>query len=385
MRRYEKDMDNWLQRSSLYYMCRLNAQEYNRSGDREALDRTIACGKSLDEITDHSSLRDSSCEFECLHRLVVHCGLRYDLDHNLDDLDLTITYGQRAIQIDKTHAMLWGCQGKYLNYRYLQRGNLEDLTDSITCSRKAIELGVEEGPGRGYSLKWLSSARINHYEAYGIPNDLEEAIEFSSQLVKQASEDDVKRAIGHADLGLCFSLRYDHTGSKEDLDRAIDNCQQALSLTKADNPVKAIYYTNMGILESKIHDRHSDPKYRQNIDSRNQQASDLAFELGLNMAMILERQGNSLHRLYSQDEHLQHLNEAIENCEQARKQSMPRPIHQAHFLNALGVVLHERYCYTKDADTDDLNRAIRYGREAVRLVPPHYYQIAAYLGNLSLF
>ena len=103
------------------------------------------------------------------------------------------------------------------------------------------------------------------------------------------------------------------------------------------------------------------------------------------MAMILERQGNSLHRLYSQDEHLQHLNKAIENCEQASKQSLPRPIDQAHYLNALGVVLQQRYCYTKDADTDDLNRAIQYGLEAVKLVPPRFYQISAYLGNLSLF
>ena len=183
----------------------------------------------------------------------------------------------------------------------------------------------------------------------------------------------MKKVTGHANLGVCFSLRYGHAESKEDLDRAIDNCQQALSLTEDDNPMKAIHYTNMEILESKIHDRHSYPEYWENIDSRSQQASDLALKLRLNRAMILRRQGSSPHRLYSQ---VQHLNEAIESCEQASKQSMPRPIHQAHYLNALGVFLHERYCYTKDADTDDLNRAIRCGREAVKLVTPHYFEFS---------
>ena len=377
-RPYENYVDNIKKISSLFAICHFNSEEYQRSGDREALNRTIEAAQSLDRLIIRSLLEGFPGEFRCLAILVVHCGLRYDLDHNLDDLDLTIAFGRRAIRFDETHATFLASQGKYTSIRYFVRGNLEDLTESITCSRKAVELGVED------SLIWIGSALIRLYEAYGSRNDLEEAINIKSHLINQATEDEVKW-VSHADLGHCFSLRYDLTGSKEDLDRAVNNCQQALSLTKDDNPVKAIYYTNMGILESKIHDRHSHPEDREHIDRRNQQAADIALKLGLNMAMILERQGNSLHRLYSQDKHLQHLNKAIENCEQASKQSMPKPIDQAHYLNALGVVLHERYCYSKDADTDDLNRAIQNGLKAIKLVPPHFYQIAPYFGNLSLF
>ena len=186
MRRYENDVDNWIMMSFLFSMCRLNSQEYQDSGDREALNRTIETGQSLDKFITELLPRDPSYIFECLRSLVIHCGLRYDLGHNLDDLDLTIAYGRRAIQFDETHAILSASQGKYTGIRYFVRGNLEDLTESITCSRRAVELGVED------SLIWLGSALIRLYEAYGSRSDLEEAINIKSHLVEQATEDEVK-------------------------------------------------------------------------------------------------------------------------------------------------------------------------------------------------
>ena len=47
--------------------------------------------------------------------------------------------------------------------------------------------------------------------------------------------------------------------------------------------------------------------------------------------------------------------------------------------------LELRICYGEDADIADLERAIQCGEDAVKLVPPHYSDIACYFSNLSLY
>ncbi|KAG1766622.1 CHAT domain-containing protein [Suillus placidus] len=220
--------------------------------------------------------KDASEEGICLRRVVLElCPQGHQLRHSaLDNLSWVLTT------------------------RFEQRGNIDDLDDSIQFSREAVSLCPEGHSDPAYYLNNLAVSLWLRFGHQGKPNDLDEAISLYEEalrlrpvgheyrdvsldtlggaLVKRFNKrkdiDDITRAIslrrdaltlcphGHPrrditlnNLALALKTRYEELDVSEDLNEAIDLFRESLGLIRLDHPERHVTLYNLSsVLSSRF-------------------------------------------------------------------------------------------------------------------------------------
>ncbi|KAG2336208.1 hypothetical protein BDR05DRAFT_1015831, partial [Suillus weaverae] len=169
--------------------------------------------------------------------------------------------------------------------RFTQRGNIDDLDESIQFLREAVSLCREGHSDPAYYLNNLAHSLELRFDHQGKPDDLDEAISLSEEALrlcpvgheyrdvslgnlggalvsrfnKRRDIDDITRAIslyrealvlrppGHPDrnitlnnLALALKIRYDELDVSEDLNEAIDLYRESLWLKRLDHPERHV-------------------------------------------------------------------------------------------------------------------------------------------------
>ncbi|MFF4503010.1 hypothetical protein [Streptomyces sp. NPDC001401] len=152
-------------------------------------------------------------------------------------------------------AAMWSNLGIAAGLRYEHTRLLDDLEVSVDAGRRAVELTAPGDPGYGERLRNLARAlklRFTHTRAL---LDLDALIDNQRALLRARPGD---AGPGRPVEGLAIFLweRHELTGSDVDLDAAIEAAQRALEGIGPDQPRRAQWLCNVGSAYGRRYERH---------------------------------------------------------------------------------------------------------------------------------
>ncbi|KAG1771177.1 CHAT domain-containing protein [Suillus placidus] len=132
--------------------------------------------------------------------------------------------------------------------RFEQRGNIDDLDESIRFLREAVSLCPEGYTDRDIYLNHLAVSlghyRFNHQ---GKPNDLDEAISLYEEALRLRPVGHEYRNVSLGTLGLALVSRFDKRKDIGDITRAINLYREALTLCPPGHPNRNITLNNLAL------------------------------------------------------------------------------------------------------------------------------------------
>ena len=119
--------------------------------------------------------------------LSIAFGHRYEISHNIDDLDASIHASKSALELIPedniaAHAHIFGNLCNAYRQRYGRLNEPSDIEEAISTGELAIALIPDENPlEKASGLGNLCNAHIERFEGLGDINDIERAIELGLQ------------------------------------------------------------------------------------------------------------------------------------------------------------------------------------------------------------
>ncbi|KAK1993567.1 hypothetical protein LX36DRAFT_729603 [Colletotrichum falcatum] len=188
-----------------------------------------------------------------------------DLDRAISLNNLGVRLGDRYSRTDRAGRL--NSLGNRLGNRYWRTGSTEDLEESITITREAVNATPEDHPHRAILLNslgnrlgnryWrtgstedledLGNRLGNRYWRTGSTEDLEESITITREALKATPDDHPDRARPLNNLGLQLGDRYLRTESMTDLEESITVTREAVNATPEDHPNRAGELNNLGL------------------------------------------------------------------------------------------------------------------------------------------
>ena len=287
---------------------------------------------------DHSSY---------LSNLADVLGKRYNLTHNLEDLDEAIELRQKVVDlspsppdVDYIDALRILAQNMLIRHR--RSKDVESLDTVISLYRAAYAFGmlndsteVNEAAGKIY-LRELATAVCSRYRLLHEDEDLQESIKLYEKLLENQPIGEQGTSL--TVLSLLLDNRFDRSGNPEDLERAISVLLQLLARRPSPHPERYNTLINLG---------------------------------------------SSLRTLFVQTGQKKHLNDAEtflrEAIELLPENSEGKRDSRATALNNLSAVLLAKY---EGGNCQDLREAIRFQMEALKLKSSSEESFLSSLSNL---
>ncbi|KAG2119451.1 CHAT domain-containing protein [Suillus clintonianus] len=269
-----------------------------------------------------------------------------------------------------------------LQNRFEQWGVPSDLDEAIELNRAALLLRPPGHPNRSASLNNLASSLGNRFQQRGVPSDLDDAIELHRAAL-------LLRPPGHSDgavylnnLAISLQNRFEQRGVLSDLDEAIELNRAALLLCPPGHSDGAVYLNNLAIsLQNRFEQRGV--------------LSDLDEAIELNRAALLlcppghsDRSGslnnlaNGLQNRFKQRGVPSDLDDAIELHRAALLLCPSSHSDRSTSLNNLAIGLQNRFEHL--GVPSDLDEAIELLRAALLLRPPGHSNRSGSLNNLAI-
>jgi tetratricopeptide (TPR) repeat protein len=149
-----------------------------------------------------------------------------------------------------------------LSTRFKQKGDFEDLEESIQCNRKALELRPAPHSHRSESLNNLADTLLTRFKQKGDFEDLEEAIQCNQKALDLFPAPHSNRPNSLNNLANALLTRFVKQEEPEfhDLQQAIASYQEALHLLPTYHPYHSISRC-LGIALMKLHSITSQPSH----------------------------------------------------------------------------------------------------------------------------
>ncbi|PPQ97438.1 hypothetical protein CVT26_006774 [Gymnopilus dilepis] len=173
---------------------------------------------------------------------------RFTHTGDLSDISEAIARLSSAVQVasttlndnentnDPDRPSLLASLGTSLQRRFSHTGELSDITDAVSSSRKAVELTPDDHPNKALYCSVLSSALQDRFLLTSNLEDASEAISLSQSAVDLTPEGHPDHAVYLSKLGISYELRYAHTHDLADLESAIKSQRKSIQLTPETHP-----------------------------------------------------------------------------------------------------------------------------------------------------
>ncbi|MGW2822949.1 hypothetical protein ACWC24_18445 [Streptomyces sp. NPDC001443] len=309
----------------------------------QVLDESLAAGESLATwVCEDTS---DGLAWACLLGLTTGYRTRYDRHRDASDLSRAVEWAERAyetipgyVQGDPAFLSTFGVT---LRMRYNVTGSAEDLTKSVDYGARGLVVATPGDPALPEQMAQQSANLRERFHAFGDPEDIERAVDLARKAHEQMPE---PSAVVLTHLGAALSERYQAYGDDADLNDSIEAYRDGHRAIppqerSADNALVVLH--NLAVAQAKRYGRHGIP-------------SDL--------------------------------DDAIEGTEAVVART-PRTHHQYVVrLNSLVQVLRHRAA--QPGHRKDLDRAVAYAWQAVKMSPPestmHRTAVAALLGLFAV-
>ena len=292
-------------------------------------------------------LVDDDDQASYLSNLADVLGKRYNLTHNLEDLDEAIKLRQKVVNLsppppDVDHIDALRILAQNLLIRHRRGKDVESLNTVISLYRAAYTFGmlnesteVKDAAGKIY-LRELATAVCSRYRLLHQDEDLQESIELYEKLLQNQPFEEQGTSL--TVLSLLLDGRFDRSGNPEDLERAISVLLQLLACRPSPHPERYNTLINLG---------------------------------------------SSLRTLFVQTGQKKHLNDAETFLREAIE-LLPEDLEGKHdsratALNNLSTVLLAKY---EGGNRQDLREAIRFQVEALKLKSSSEESFLSSLSNL---
>jgi len=182
-------------------------------------------------------------------------GKRYNLTHNLEDLDEAIEIRKEVIELsppppDVDHIDALRILAQNLTIRHRRVKDVESLDTVISLFRAACAFGmlndskeVNEAAHTRY-LRELATAVCSRYRLLHQEKDLQESIELYEKLLQNQPVEEQGTSL--TVLSLLLDNRFDRSGNPEDLERAISVLLQLLARRPFPHPERYNTLINLG-------------------------------------------------------------------------------------------------------------------------------------------
>jgi tetratricopeptide (TPR) repeat protein len=196
-------------------------------------------------------------------RLLDHLGdislQRWKASQMVDYLNQSVYAYQDALRDDPGNTTYLQDLGTALHHRFLQPGDVTDITgavssfgqfadleESIGFYRQALELSPGSHPDRSSPLNNLANALSTRFKQNGDMDDLEESIRSHREILGLFPRSHPNRSISLNNLANALLRRFGHTGQPADLEESITFHQEALELRPGSHPDRSISLNNLG-------------------------------------------------------------------------------------------------------------------------------------------
>ena len=267
-------------------------------------------------------------------------------------------------------------RGVILSAYFQETGQRPAIDQALTFFRAAASRMPPSHPRNGMVFTGLVACRITRFDAFGDPQDLAEAVSWADRAVSATPP-------GHADRpdvltkhGLAYLTRYERFGDRADLEQAIRSCTEAARQADG-HPRGADLLSNAAL------------PYRARFDLTGAEG-DLAEQIRYaeaavratdpddpGMARSLGNLAAAYQIRFTRFADPADLGRALE-CWQRAEDASTSQLDHPFMLSSLGLAFRMRF---EQAGADaDLDKAIRYGEQALEEAPEGH---AAYPGVLS--
>ena len=253
--------------------------------------------------------------------------------------------------------------------RYKRLGIEEDLEKAITYGQEALTLCPPGHPNRFASLHNLACVVLTRYERSGNPMDLENVITYNREALSLRPSGHPGRSKSLNNLAHAVLDRYKQLDTLKDLDNAIDYFDEALTLCPSHHPDRPTFLDNLGsALVTRYHDKQSGSRMEdlEKAIKYNHEALTLRPS-GPYRHSSLTNLGNALFDRYKRSGSVEDLNIAVEHFDEALTLCPSGHQDRSTCLNNLGNALITRYNQSGHGAVEDIDKAIGYHREVLKL------------------
>ncbi|KAG0691638.1 CHAT domain-containing protein [Suillus ampliporus] len=135
-----------------------------------------------------------------------------------------------------------------LRARFIQRGSIDDLDESIQCCREVVSLVREGCDNHSAALNNLALFITERFDHQGTSHDLDEAISLHEEAL-------CLRPVGHKsrysslnNLGHALYIRFERCSNIDDINRAISLFREALTLSPPGHPHRHTTLNNLALV-----------------------------------------------------------------------------------------------------------------------------------------
>ncbi|CAE7138982.1 unnamed protein product [Rhizoctonia solani] len=165
---------------------------------------------------------------------------RFPYLSELDDINKAIEYGNISVTLTpeghpRLHRHLMNLGASY-GIRFQYQGNLDDLEDAIEYQSSALALAPENSPDLPTILDSIGVSQTERFQRRGGLDDLDNAIAYMTRGVSLSPDDDPAFPRRLTNLGLSHTIRFERLGEMIDCETAIKYQSCALALIPEDDP-----------------------------------------------------------------------------------------------------------------------------------------------------
>ena len=299
---------------------------------------------------------------------------RFDAAGRLEDLDLAILKCEEVMKhIHEDHAESASVHHNWsvnLSARYRVTRRAEDLDMCISTSRLVVDkLSTSNHPSRINFLVHLAECLSDRFDKQRAFQDIEDAVEAATEIVKLARPGHPKHADWLSSLAIYHNKRYEESEDIADIEKAITYGRQAIEITPTDDVLnQARRFSSLAL--------YSTARFKFAGDMNDLQLAVIFSRKGLALLpsdyterpTIMNNLAYCLRARYQRLGSIEDLEEAIKKCQEAVDLShSSQPDDLQRFQSNLSLDLHARFI--RFGAEIDLEHAIRLLRSAISVGP----------------
>ena len=317
-----------------------------------------------------------------LHNLGIGLRDRYMASEHSEDLDESILVFRQAAELVATDA---GRQARYLmdlgcvlRLRAANAKDNADLQEAIEVFRRCVDLTPSDTPGSAGHLLNLCNTLRERYERDGHIEDLDEVISLLQRLITQAEPPAIILLV---QLGTDQYRRYEQKGEQADLEAAVGAVRHAAEAAKG-GPDSGTLWASLGKYLLELYDRTGDSnQLNESIEvccAALRQTPDGTTEMSARLDVL----GRGMRKRFSALGNSEDLDESIRALRKATQNAVLNSSEQLSYLNNLGNSLFLRY--ELNGVEGDLAELVAIRRSVVEQTPIDSPSRPGRINNLGL-
>lgn len=258
---------------------------------------------------------------------------------------------------------------------------MNTLDESIRFLRESIASLPKGDPNRLHALNRLSQLLGDRYEAESEPDDLNEAILWSKEVLRITDPNESQLGVYQNTLGYLYAYKFEDTEEPEYLDLAISLLESAAELAapkSLERKGRLNNLSNLYLMRFEGQNGNGLDDLRTSIQKGRESLLDLDLQ-DVERPIYLGTLSNSLGTLYEIEGSPEALEEAIQKAQEslvsAQDENLPGLLH------TLAALLGQRF--ERDGKEEDLKNAISHARSAVKKTSRRHIDRSKYQNGLA--